>query len=65
MLSLSDQQLALVMNAAKLLSPARRDDFMRSVASPPSDVDHRSDNELASAVSFILSSHDVAKQGRR
>jgi hypothetical protein len=60
MLSLSDQQLQMIMAAAELLPRGNRDSFMRSIASRLSDVDHRSDNELASAVSFILSSHDVA-----
>jgi hypothetical protein len=56
MLSPSDQQLALVMNAAKLLSPAWRDDFMRSVASRLSDVDHR----IRQRACFRLQLHSFA-----
>ena len=60
MLALSDQQLALVMQAAALLPPPRRDDFMRSVASRLSDIARPSDHELGDAVQFILSTRGVS-----
>jgi len=60
MLSLTDQQLELVMGAAKLLPPHRRDDFLRSICSRLDDVDRPSDSEVGEAIDFILSARGIS-----
>ena len=58
-LSLTDAQLRTVSNAAALLPPATRDNFLRSVAARLA-TPHPTDGEVIAALRFILSARGVA-----
>jgi hypothetical protein len=60
MLALSDQQLAQVKAAATLLPVNARDLFLRSVAGRLSDITTPTDNDVAAAVSFVLSCRGIS-----
>jgi hypothetical protein len=59
-LALTDAQLTLVQRASALLSPRRRDNFLRSIASRLDGAAHPSDAELEGAVNFVLSVSGVS-----
>jgi hypothetical protein len=59
-LGVTDRQLDLIQRAAALLPTGSRDLFLRSVASRLSDVASPTDNEVESAVNFILSNRGVS-----
>jgi hypothetical protein len=59
MLAFSDSQLKQVQAAAALLPVNARDLFLRSVAGL-SDIAAPTDNDVAAAVSFVLSCHGIS-----
>ena len=59
-LSLSDSQLKSVTEAASLLSPLLRDNFLRSVASVLGSNTRPTDGEVQRALRFVLSQRGVA-----
>ena len=60
MLALSDSQLKQLRAAAALLPVNARDLFLRSVAGRLSDIATPTDNDVAAAVSFVLSCHGIS-----
>jgi hypothetical protein len=60
MLALSDQQLAQIKAAAALLPVNTRDLFLRSIAGRLSDITLPTDNDIAAAVSFVLSCRGIS-----
>jgi hypothetical protein len=59
-LSLSDTQLSLVQQAATLLSPGRRDGFLRSIANRLCTLPHPTDHDVQDAVNVVLGRHGIA-----
>ena len=58
-LALTDSQLGTVTEAAALLPPPERDNFLRSVASQLT-TPHPTDGEVLAALRFVLSARGVA-----
>ena len=63
-LALTDAQLKQVMEAASLIAPALRDDFLRHLATKLGDAHGLSDPRLAYALCEVLGQRGVAV-GRR
>jgi hypothetical protein len=59
-LSLSDPQLKAVQTAAALLPPGARDSFPRSIAGRLVDIATPSDDDIAAAVNFVLSTRGIS-----
>ena len=59
-LALTDAQLSTVTEAAALLRPVERDDFLRSVAAVLGDSDDLSDAAVIRALLFVLAERGVA-----
>jgi hypothetical protein len=60
MLSLNDQQLKLVTDAAALVLPQHRDAFLRSIALRLEGHERPSDDQLAAALTFVLSGRGIS-----
>jgi hypothetical protein len=58
MLSLSNDQLRTVMQAAGMLPPDDRDNFLKSLASRLSP--HPTNGEIAAALAFVLGAREVS-----
>jgi hypothetical protein len=60
MLSFSNRQLRLIMNAAEMIPQSQRDTFLRSVANRLGDLHHPTLADVQSAVTFVLNCRGVA-----
>jgi hypothetical protein len=60
MLSLNDRQMKLVTDAAALVLPQHRDAFLRSIALRLEGHERPSDDQLAAALTFVLSAKGVS-----
>jgi hypothetical protein len=58
MLSLSDDQLRTVMQAAAMVPPPDRDNFLKSLASRLGP--HPTNGEIAAALDFVLGAREVS-----
>jgi hypothetical protein len=59
-LSLTDSQLKAVTDAAALLPPAQRPDFLRSIAAVLGAYSIPTDREVEKALAFVLAPRGVA-----
>jgi len=59
-LSLSDQQLALVQQAASMIPVHDRCHFLRSIANRIGDIAHPSDDDIREAVDLVLNCRGIA-----
>jgi hypothetical protein len=64
-LSLSDRQLRIVMTAASLFPPLKRDLFLRSIANRLGDDSNPSDYAVERAVQFALNVYGISAPRKR